>query len=154
MGIYDAGFDFQFGFDKGKWLPKIGIIIALAALIVVAYWVVANFETNPISFQFDKNPIKPGEKTQVTITLVNNSDLDAENVTLTLNAKEQTEFDIYPSNEKFKGSINLISSGTKREVTFSINPVGEVLPGTYTLVAKAVINFQLYEREVKLIVKN
>jgi len=154
MGIYDADFDFQFGFDKHKWLRKVGIVIALAALIFVAYWVVTNFESSPINFQFESNPIKPGEKTQVTIIISNNSDFDAENVTLSLRAKEQTEFDIFPSNEKFNGSINLISSGTNREVTFFVNPVGEVLPGTYTLVATAVMNSQLYEKEAKLIVKN
>ena len=154
MGIYDAGFDFRFGFSKNKWLPKAGIIVVLAALIVVAYLVVTNFESNPINFQFDKNPIKSGEQTRVTIIISNNSDFDAENVTLSLRAKEQTEFDIFPSNEKFKGSINLISSGTNREVTFFINPVGEVLSGTYTLVAQAVMNSQVYEKEAKLIVKN
>lgn len=154
MGIYDADFDFKFGFDKHKWLRKVGIVIALAALIVVAYWAVTSFESNPINFQFDKNPVKPGEKTKVTIIISNNTEFDAENVTLSLRAKEQTEFDIFPSNEKFKGTITLISSGTNREVTFFINPVGEILPGTYTLVATAVMNSQVYEKEAKLIVKN
>ena len=150
MGIYDSGF----GFEKGKLIKIIGLVIVLAALIVAGYWVATNFESSPINIQFESNPIKPGEKTKVTIVISNNSEFDAENVTLSLRAKEQTEFDIFPSNEKFNGTINLISSGTNREVTFFINPVGEILPGTYTLVAEAVINSQLYEKEAKLIVKN
>jgi len=156
MGIYDSGFvpKFGFNFDKGKIIPIVGAAVVIIILILVAFWVVSNYDSGPLSFRFEKNPVKPAEQTKVFVTVTNQGDLDAENVLLSLKAKEISDYDIYPLNENFEGEINYLSSRSSREVTFLINPIGEVLPGTYTLVAETTINGQLYEKEIKLFVEN
>lgn len=153
MGIYDSGLDLNLDFARGKLIPIIGIVVALIIIVVLAYWVVSNYETSPLSFDFEKNPINTTESTTVTISVSNQSDSDAENVSLSLETKEKSEFDIYSSNEKFDGTISLLSTGTSRKVSFVVNPIGEILSGTYTLVAKATINGAMYEKEEKLFVE-
>ncbi|MCR4335034.1 MAG: hypothetical protein NUV57_00675 [archaeon] len=156
MGVYDSGLnlDFGFRFDKKKFLPIIGAIIVLIILAYLVIYAASNYESSPMEFRFEKNPIKSGEQVKVFITISNQTKTDAEDVSLTLKAKEISDFDIIALNEKFNGSIPLISSDTSREITFLINPIGEVLPGTYTLVAESVINGQVHKKETKLFVEN
>ncbi|MFH1391899.1 MAG: hypothetical protein ABIH20_06310 [Candidatus Diapherotrites archaeon] len=156
MGVYDSGLnlDFGFRFDKKKFIPIIGVLVVLIILAYIVIYVVSNYESSPMEFRFEKNPIKNGEQTKVFVKISNQTKTDAENVSLTLKAKEISDFDIIPLNEKFDGSIKLLSSGTSREITFLINPIGEVLPGTYTLVAESIINGQLHKKETKLFVEN
>lgn len=150
MGIYNSG--------KIKIKPKKEHFFLLAGLIVLAIIIFSllslNPTNNPISYNFEKNPIKQEETTQVIISIRNNSEQDAENVPLSLKAKEQSEFDIYPMNEKFDGHIRVLSAGTSREITFLINPIQKVLPGTYTLVAETTINNQQYSKEFPLTITN
>ncbi|MAG17854.1 MAG: hypothetical protein CL944_00060 [Candidatus Diapherotrites archaeon] len=155
MGVYDSGLNLDFiKFDKKKFLPIIGAIVLIIILAYAAIYAVSNYEPSPIEFRFEKNPIKSGEETKIFIIISNQTKTDAEDVSLILKAKEISDFDVIPLNEKFDGSIKFLSSGTSREITFLINPIGEVLPGTYTLVAESAINGQLHTKETKLFVEN
>ncbi|MEK6958313.1 MAG: CARDB domain-containing protein [archaeon] len=153
MGLYDSGIYAKFGEEK----KKIAMGVLAAVVIAVAIWSILvlapiSFDDHPIKYRFEKNPIRPGEQAKVTITISNNGKMDAQNVKLFLQPKEKTEFDIFPVNEKFRDTIPLISAGTSREVTFLINPVGEVLPGTYTLVATAQMNGKIFTESATLTV--
>jgi len=156
MGIYDSGFGPKFDllFNRKKFLPIIGGLIVLIILIGIIYFGVISIDSSPIGFNFEKNPIKTGESTNIIVSITNNSDVDATNVSLALRIKETSEFDIIALNEKFKGSISLLSSNSSREVIYLINPIGNVLPGSYTLVAETVINGAKFEKEAKLNVEN
>jgi len=155
MGIYDSGFGIDLRPENKK---KIVMAIAGAIAVVVFFFIVSSIEieleSSVISHRFEKNPIKPGEQTKLFVGITNSTEIDAENIALRVEAKEKTEFDIIPLNEKFNGSITLISAGNSREITFLINPIGEVLPGTYTLVITTSINGALEEKEITLAVQN
>ncbi|MCR4368631.1 MAG: hypothetical protein NUV67_01865 [archaeon] len=150
MGIYEGTMGFKFSLGGAKMLPIIGGIIAIIALLLITNWAIGNYEPAALKIEFEKNPISVGEQTMVFVTVSNATKIDAQNVPLTLEVKEQTEFDIFPLNEKFNGVIGILSSETSRQVTFVINPVQQVLPGTYTLVAQTTINGKAYSSEVKL----
>jgi len=155
MGLYEPGFEFHFPFVEKKNILTISAIILVLILIGgFLFWVLGNLEQSPFNFRFDKNPIMPGEQTKVVVTLTNISEFDAADVPLTLEVRERTEFDIYPLNEKFTGEINILAKGNSREITFLINPIGEVLPGTYTLEAKTNINGVEYAKIVTLRVES
>ena len=153
MSIYGSNFGLGFGVSRQKVTPIAGIIILLIILVSLIFLFVENFDSNPLTFTFERNPIKAGNQVKIFINLTNNSEEDAHNVPLSLEAKENTDFDIYSLNEKFDGIIPTISKGTSREITFLINPIEEVLPGSYTLVAKTNINGIAFEKEAILIVE-
>ncbi len=156
MGIYDGGipsFDFRLDMDKDKIVAYAGIAIGIILIILVAYWLVLNFDSSPVDISFEKNPIAAGESTRVKVIVTNRFDIDAQNVGITLRAKEQRDFDVVPLNDKFNGTIPLVSAGASREVTYLVNPVGEILPGTYTLVATVVIENEPFVKEAKLIIQ-
>ena len=153
MSIYGSNFGLGFGVSRQKVTPVIGIIILILLLIGLIFLFFENFDSNPLNFTFERNPIKAGSQVKIFINLTNTSEQDAHDVSLSLKAKENTEFDIYLLNKKFKGIIPTISKGTSREITFLLNPVGEVLPGSYTLVAKTNLNNIDFEKEAILIVE-
>jgi len=153
MSIYGSNFGLGFGVSKQKVTPIAGIILLSIILIGLIFLLFENFEDNPLNFTFERNPIKAGNQVKIFINLTNTSEQDAHDVPLSLKAKENTDFDIYSLNEKFKGIIPTISKGTSREITFLINPIGEVLPGSYTLVAKTNLNGIDFEKEAILLVE-
>jgi len=153
MSIYGSNFGLGFGVSKQKVTPIAGIIILILILASLVFLFIENFDSNPLNFTFERNPIKTGNQVKIFINLTNNSEQDAHDVPLTLEAKENTDFDICSLNEKFKGIIPTISKGTSREITFLINPIEEVLPGTYTLVAKTNLNGIDFKKEAILIVE-
>lgn len=153
MGLYDSGFDFRFGEAK-KIAFSLGIGVLAVILVVLVLFFAGQFlRTEPLQFRFEKNPIKTGEQTKVFITVTNISGGDLENVPLSLSAKEKAEYDIYALNEKFDGKISQLSKGTSREVTFIINPIGKILRGTYTLVARTNLNGVDHVKEATLTVQ-
>ncbi|PIN85614.1 MAG: hypothetical protein COV47_01175 [Candidatus Diapherotrites archaeon CG11_big_fil_rev_8_21_14_0_20_37_9] len=155
MGVYDGGFQFDFRQGDAKKILIIGItVIIFLLLIFLISQVDLSFKQDALSTRFEKNPVKSGEQTKIFVTVTNNTASDAAKVPVSVSAKEKTEFDIYPINEKFNGEIQLLSTGTSREITFLVNPIGEVLPGTYTFVIKITINGQLNEKETVLTVQN
>ena len=154
MGIYNPGFDFDIAMGTKRALPLAGMALAIILLAIVSIWAVTSFENGPLKISLEKNPVTPNDEVRVTVTVANKSDTDAENVPVSLQIKERAEFDIYALNKKFSGTITSLSSGTEREVTFILDPVGGVLPGSYTLVARTKINGFEYEKEHKLIVDN
>ena len=153
MSIYGSNFGLGFGVSKQKVTPIAGVIVLILILTSIVFLAFESFEDNPLNFTFERNPIKAGNQVKIFINLTNNSEQDAHDVPLSLSAKENTDFDIYSLNEKFKGIIPTISKGTSREITFLINPIGEVLPGSYTLVAKTNLNGIDFEKEAILLVE-
>ena len=154
MGIYDQGVGFKFAFGESKrMLYILAIVLAILVVGAVAFFAMQNYEPSALEFRFEKNPIKAGETTKITVTVSNITGADATNVPLSLRAKESGEFDIYPFNETFTGRIANLSEGTSREVAFVVNPVGNILPGTYVLVARATVNGEEYEKESVLTVQ-
>ena len=153
MSIYGSNFGLGFGVSKQKVTPIAGVIILILILTSIVFLAFESFENSPLNFTFERNPIKAGDQVKIFINLANTSEQDAHDVPLLLKAKENTDFDIYSLNEKFKGIIPTISKGTSREITFLINPVGEVLPGSYTLVAKTNFNGIDFEKEAILLVE-
>ncbi|HZX20417.1 MAG TPA: hypothetical protein VFF13_05370 [archaeon] len=156
MGIYDSGIDInlpkELNGDKVK-----PILLAVAALIVVflvGHFILKGFDSNPVSIEFAKNPIKTGETAEVTVVIQNNTETDAQNATVSLQIKETSEFSVFPKNEGFNGTINVLSQNTSRRIGYFANPVGNVLPGTYTIVAKFTINGKIFEKSEKLFVED
>ncbi len=154
MGVYDSGLDFSIGEGMGKNAIYIAAaIVGLLLVGAVAYFASESLKPSALAFRFEKNPIKVGEQTKLFVNVTNISKDDAANVPLSLHAKEKTEFDVYALNEKFAGSIPNLSQGTSREVTFILNPVGKILPGTYVFVAKTTINGIGHSKETTLTVQ-
>ncbi len=116
-------------------------------------WGADAFRQNPLKLEFAKGTIKPGETTTLVATVTNIEKQDAAVVIVSLEAKEKGEFQVFPRSEGFNGTISLISAGSSREVTFVINPVQKVLPGTYTFVAKTTLNGKEYSKEAVLAVR-
>ncbi len=154
MSLYDSGPDFNLGIDPKKMIVPIAGITVIILLVLVGMWASENVKPDPLSMRFEKSPIKPGEQTKLFVNVTNISENDAENVSLKYGARENSEFDIYPLNEKFKGQIAVISKGASREITFIVNPVGNILPGTYTFDVNTVINGAFYKKEIMLTVQN
>lgn len=155
MGIYDNHLDFG-----GNKLQIAGL--AIGAIIIVAIILYALSSTpiqtqvNPLGITFQKNPIKSGETSQVTVKITNSSGKDLPDVAVALFAKETSEFDIYSLNSKFEGSrvtIPILSNGTSREITFVLNPIGTILPGTYVIVAGTNLDGNEYKKEAVLTVQ-
>ncbi len=148
MGLYNSGFDFRFNpDDRKKIFYALGTIIAAALLLLLLFFAYETVKAKPVEISFQKNPVKSGEQSATIVTVSNTTEMDAENVLLSLAAKEKTEFQVFPMNEKFNGTIKTLSAGTSRQVTFVLNPNGDVLPGSYSFVATAVINGQISEAE-------
>lgn len=149
MGIYDN--TIQFSDNK---LQIIGlVIVALVIIGAIAYFISSAPSPdaqNPLELKFEKNPMKPAETNKATVKITNSSGSDLQNVPIVLFAKEQSEFDIFALNSKFDGKIPVLSNGTTRDIIFVINPVGNVLPGTYVMVAKTTISGKEYEKEALL----
>ena len=154
MSIYDQAIGFKFGFGNSKamQLTLIAVVIILAAG-AIGFFALQGVKPSALDLRFEKNPIGVGETVNVVVKVTNITKADAVNVQLSIRAKESSEFDIYPYNETFNGSILNLSKDTSREVTFVINPVGNILPGTYVLVAKTTVNGEEYEREAVLTVQ-
>ena len=154
MGIYDNGLNLNLGEGAGK-LAIYAVIAIVVAVIIGAIVLSAGEALKPsaLQFRFDKNPIKVGEMTKLYVDVTNVSETDVSDVPLTLEPKEKTEFDVYPLNDKFHGTITDLSKGTSREVSFIINPLGKILPGTYSFVARTTINGMDYEKETVLTVQ-
>ncbi len=148
MGIYDSTLDLGIGPDiQKKLMMALAAILILFVVIAGAFWVSESLRPGALQIRFEKNPVKPSETTKLFVTVTNIDKNDAAAVPVTLEVKENTEFQVSPLNEKFTGTIELISAGASREIAFVANPVGNVLPGTYTFVAKATINGKQYEKE-------
>ena len=154
MGIYDSGISLDIGPERRRLVVYAALtLVALLSIAAVAMLGAQAISPQPMEFRFEKNPVKGGETAKVFITVRNVSEKDALNVPLSLAAKEETEFNVFAQSGKFGGTIPEISKGTGREVAFVVNPVGKVLPGTYTLVAKTTINGKEYEKEAVLTVE-
>ena len=154
MGIYDqaSGFNFSLG-DSKKWIIIILAVIVILAVASTGFFAMQGFRPSALGIKFEKNPIKTDESTKVTVKVTNIGTTDALNVPVNLRAKESSELQIYPFNESFSGKIPNLSAGTSREVTFTLNPVRSILPGTYILVATSTINGEYYEKEAVLTVQ-
>ncbi len=154
MGIYDSalGFDFQFGESK-KIIQIILLVIAILAIGAIGFFLLSGFKPSALGFSFEKNPIKTDETTKVIVTVTNISAQDALDVPVSLRAKESSELQIAYLSQNFNGTIPNLSKGTAREVTFTANPVGKILPGTYVLVARTTINGKDFEKEAVLTVE-
>ncbi len=154
MGIYDSTIDLGLGPDIGKKLLLAGAVILLILAIAGAVFLASDaLKPGALQIRFEKNPAKQGETSKIIVTVTNIGKADAQAVAVSLSAKEKSDFDVYALSTDFTGKIGLISAGTGREITFMANPVKSVLPGTYTFVAKAVINGEEYEKEAVLTVK-
>ena len=151
MGIYDSFPGLDIGPESQKKIMFAGIAV-LAIIIVAALVFFASemFGPQPVKMEFQKNPIKPNETTMAIVKVMNVDKLDAVYVPVSLEPKEQSEFDTRALDMKFDGTIGAISSGDSREITFVINPIGTIIPGTYTFVAKAKINGKEYVKEGQL----
>src|SRR3989344_4199279 len=152
MGLYDqnVGFNLAFG-DSKKILYIILAVLIVLAIGAIAFFAMQEIKPSALNFRFEKNPIKTGETTKVIVTVTNIGEFDAVNVPVSLGAKESTELQVFPEN--FSGKIANLSAETSREVTFVINPVRNILPGTYVLVARTTINGEEYEKETVLTVQ-
>jgi len=154
MGIYDSGIDFDI--SPGSKKIAVYALIAIAAIAIIAVLAMAAAEyakPQALSFRFEKNPIKQDQMTTLYVTVTNISGFDLANVPIDVRAKEGAELQISASSEKFNGtavSLPQLSGGTSREVAFTINPVGKILPGTYVIVAKTTINSEPFEEEAIL----
>lgn len=151
MGIYDSGLNIDFGPDLQKKIMYGGAAL-LVVLVIAAAGLMVSDAVSPraLLVRFDKNPIKAGETTRIFVSITNTGKSDEINVPITLEAKEKTEFDVFPINEKFKGQIESISPGNSREITFMVNPIGKIIPGTYTFVSKAKMGMKEYSQEAVL----
>ena len=149
MGIYDNSVNF--GDDRIKY-AAIGIValIIIGALIYGGLGSIQPSEQNPLELKFEKNPAKSTELNKAIVTISNIFENDLTNVPVKISAKERSEFDIYPLNSKFDGTIPILSKGTSREITYVINPAGNVLPGTYVIVAETQIEGKNYRKEAVL----
>lgn len=155
MGIYDSNIDIDFGPDARKKMLLAGAaVLAVLVIAAVGLWANENLRPQGLALKFEKNPLKSGEQTRVVVTVTNIEKADAVNVKVGLEPKEKAEFDVFPFSEGFSGTIGLISAGASREITYVANPVGKVLPGTYTFVAKTTINGKSYEKEAVLTVQH
>lgn len=155
MGIYDPHINLDLSSGAGKATIAV-IAIAIIVLILAIFFMLfqpSQPGSDSISIKFDKNPLKSSDTGKVTVTVSNNSDYDAQDVPVSVIAKEKSEFDIFPANSKFTGIIPELSKGTSREVTFLVNPVGKVLPGTYVFIASATINGRAAIKETILTVQ-
>ncbi len=149
MGIYDKSIELD---NYKKYLLAVGII-ALALLVVFLFYQIVNKPENPVEIKFERNQINAGESTRVFVKVTNNTGKDLENIPLRIYAKEKTEFDIFPLNPQFQGNINYLSDGTSREIAFVINPVKQILPGSYVIVAEAIISDSKFTKEAIVSVK-
>src|SRR3989338_8002708 len=124
MGIYDSGISLDFGPEKRKALAYAAMAIA-GILIIAGIGVFGGQLLSPsqIEFRFEKNPVKSSETAKVFVTVTNISDKDAKDVQLSVSAKEETELGVFPSSDKFNGTIPDLSRGTSREVAFVVNPI-------------------------------
>ncbi len=154
MGIYDSTIDLEFGPAIQKKIILAGAAILLILVIAAfGFWVSDFMKPNALKAEFSKNTIKPGETTKLVVTVTNIEKVDASNVPVSAMAKEKTDFQVFPESQKFGGKVELISAGASREITFIVNPVQRVLPGTYTFVAKTSINGEDYSKDTVLTVK-
>ncbi|VVC00139.1 Uncharacterised protein [uncultured archaeon] len=151
MSIYDSGLNLNFGEDAQKKIIY-GAVALFIVLVIAALGMVVSdaVDQKPLQMRFEKSPIKAGETAKLFVTVANTEKTDASNVEVKVEAKEKTEFDAFPLNEKFKGKIDLISAGTSREISYILNPIGKVIPGTYTFAAKASINGKEYTQDAVL----
>ena len=141
MGIYDQGFDFKIAFgDSKKMWQILAAVFAVLIVAAIGFFLLQAAKPSALDFMFEKNPIKSGETTKVTVKVTNITQSDASNVSLSLRANESSEFSIQPFSAGFNGKIPLLSKGTSREITFIVNPIGNELPGTYVLVARTTVN--------------
>src|SRR3989344_3084217 len=153
MGIYDSTLDFAFPTGAGKSLPMIAAaVIGALLLIALLYFGFQAVKPGALDLRFDKNPIMPTETTKLIVKVTNITEQDAANVTLSVGAKEANEFEIYPLNNNVPVAMPVVipslSAQTSREVTFSINPIGSKLPGTYVMVARVSINGVEHQKEI------
>ncbi len=154
MGIYDQGFDFKMAFgDSKKMWQIIAAVVVVLIIGAAGFFLMQAAKPSALEFKFAKNPIKPDETTAVIVKVTNITEADAVDVTLNLRAKEYSEFTVYSSGLGFDGKIPLLSKGTFREITFDVNPVNSIPPGTYVLVANTKINGQDFEKEAVLTVQ-
>jgi hypothetical protein len=154
MGIYEP--DLNLDFSSKEW-KLILLLVALILLTMIFYFVFlqpAKPGTGLITIKFDKNPLKSSEIGKATVIVSNNTDYDAQNVSISLISKAKSDFDIYPANPVFKGSIDELSKGTSREIAFIINPAKKILPGTYTFIATATLNGKTITTESILTIQN
>lgn len=147
MSIYEDKLDFDE--IKKKYLGLILFGLILLILLFVLSQTIVNTK-NPIEIMFEKNPVKANETSKVIVRIANNTDKDLENVPLRVFAKEKTEFDIFPLNSQFQGTISYLSKGTSREIVFVINPISKILPGSYVIVAETIIDDTKFTKEAIL----
>jgi hypothetical protein len=154
MGIYEPNLYLDFSSKEWKFILIFIALIFISLILYFVFFQSTKYATDLITIKFDKNPLKSSEIGKATVIVSNNTDYDAQNVAISLISKAKSDFDIYPANPAFKGSIDELSKGTSREITFIINPSKKILPGTYTFVATATLNGKTITNESMLTIKD
>lgn len=138
MGVYDkknsTGFDYFFP-TQGTKIMGLGLAIVGALLILLLLaMAVGVFSPRPLSFSFDKNPVKSSEQSILTVSVSNPYPQTARKVIVEVVPEDRRAISV----DRPVREIDVLDKN--RELEFIINPVGKILPGDYVLNISVTIN--------------
>ncbi len=129
MGLYDS---LQEGVEapakavsRVPWLP----VIAGAAVLVAFFFVWTNYLNTPIAVSLEKGVVKKGESATLTVIYKNTTSNDLENVTVSIQAVDTTQFTF----DSTTFSFDKIAAGQERKKEVKVTASSAMDEGTYAI---------------------
>jgi len=154
-------------FDFSKYKKPLIISLIVLILIIGIFLIITKvnwnkmFEKPNISAKFDNNPLYTSKtnSSMVSITVINNSGIDAINSIVRLKPIEN-QFNVFCNNSVDKNNstilIPIIAKNNKRIITCDVRAkdVSKLLEGTYSFNIDFNLNNKIYNKRIKLDVRN
>ena len=145
MSIYRRGFDFEYIWSKGKPILLMVVVAVVVVLAGITYLVLSMMNQPVLEAELMQSAIKSSEHTLLSITVSNYSETDIRDVIVHINAADNQAIDVSPGTVEIPV---LEKDGGNRNLEILVNPIGEVLPGKYTLRIEAEMGDAVHNKEV------
>lgn len=147
MGIYDKKPIKILPSSGGKKIPVVNIAIGALVLLLVAFAILSAFTVEPVIYSFDKNAISTNEQALLKVGVSNPFPQTAKGVKVKVYAEDPKSISV---GEPVR-TIEILDS--YRELSFIVNPVGNVLPGSYLINISVEINGQEYTKSTSITIQ-
>lgn len=157
----------KINFDFSKYKKPLIISLIILVLIIGIFLIITKvnwnkmFEKPNIYAKFDKNPlhVSKANNSMLSITITNNSSIDATNSIVSLKPIEN-KFNVFCNNsiDKNKSTIliPMIAKNNKRIISCDVRAkdTSKLLEGTYSFNIDFNLNNKIYNKRIKLDVRN